>query len=92
MIAYLFHVIDTTSFLDRASIEPNFHDLYLKFLDKVNSRPLNKDIEKATYENCKVFLQVVLVTFICFFVIFVNCSLFIIYLFSGSVKIRAYKI
>lgn len=40
----------------RASIEPNFHDLYLKFLDKVNSKALNKEIVKATYENCKVFL------------------------------------
>lgn len=40
----------------RASIEPNFHDLYLKFLDKVNSKALNKEILKATYENCKVAL------------------------------------
>ncbi|GFS35543.1 transcription regulator [Actinidia rufa] len=39
-----------------ASIEPNFHDLYLKFLDKVNSKPLNKEIIQATYENCKVLL------------------------------------
>lgn len=39
---------------DRASIEPNFHDLYLKFLDKVNSKALNKEIVQATYENCKV--------------------------------------
>ncbi|KAL5672182.1 hypothetical protein ACJX0J_016488, partial [Zea mays] len=36
-----------------ASIEPNFHDLYLKFFDKVNSKSLNKEILKATYENCK---------------------------------------
>ncbi|XXG66487.1 hypothetical protein AAC387_Pa06g0046 [Persea americana] len=43
--------------MKRASIEPNFHDLYLKFLDKVNSRSLNKEIEKATYENCKVLLR-----------------------------------
>lgn len=40
--------------LDRASIEPNFHDLYLKFLDKVNSKALIKEIVQATYENCKV--------------------------------------
>ncbi|XP_017218466.1 uncharacterized protein LOC108195949 isoform X2 [Daucus carota subsp. sativus] len=40
----------------RASIEPNFHDLYLKFLDKVNSKPLNKEIVQASYENCKVLL------------------------------------
>jgi CCR4-NOT transcription complex subunit 1 len=38
----------------RASIEPNFQDLYLKFFDKVNSKLLNKEIVKATYENCKV--------------------------------------
>ncbi|KAF5204452.1 Ccr4-not transcription complex subunit [Thalictrum thalictroides] len=43
--------------MKRASIEPNFHDLYLKFLDKVNSKALNKEIIKATYENCKVLLK-----------------------------------
>lgn len=43
-------------FLDRASIEPNFHDLYLKFLDKVTAKALNKEIVQATYENCKVCL------------------------------------
>ncbi|XP_074382310.1 uncharacterized protein LOC141724188 isoform X2 [Apium graveolens] len=42
--------------MKRASIEPNFHDLYLKFLDKVNSKPLNKEIVQVTYENCKVLL------------------------------------
>ncbi|KAL3537028.1 hypothetical protein ACH5RR_000394 [Cinchona calisaya] len=42
--------------MKRASIEPNFHDLYLKYLDKVNSKPLNKEILQATYENCKVLL------------------------------------
>ncbi|OEL27045.1 CCR4-NOT transcription complex subunit 1 [Dichanthelium oligosanthes] len=39
--------------MKRASIEPNFHDLYLKFFDKVNSKSSNKEILKATYENCK---------------------------------------
>ncbi|ONL92530.1 transcription regulator [Zea mays] len=43
--------------MKRASIEPNFHDLYLKFFDKVNSKSLNKEILKATYENCKVLLR-----------------------------------
>ncbi|KAK1261309.1 hypothetical protein QJS04_geneDACA021630 [Acorus gramineus] len=43
--------------MKRASIEPNFHDLYLKFLEKVNSKSLNKEIVKATYENCKVLLR-----------------------------------
>ncbi|KAJ8748950.1 hypothetical protein K2173_013387 [Erythroxylum novogranatense] len=42
--------------MKRASIEPNFHDLYLKFLDKVGSKALNKEIVQATYENCKVLL------------------------------------
>ncbi|KAE9600761.1 putative CCR4-Not complex component, Not1, CCR4-NOT transcription complex subunit 1, HEAT [Lupinus albus] len=42
--------------MKRASIEPNFHDLYLKFLDKVNSKALNKEIVQTTYENCKVLL------------------------------------
>ncbi|CAK9208187.1 unnamed protein product [Sphagnum jensenii] len=43
--------------MKRASIEPNFHDLYLKFLDKMNSKGLQKEIVKATYENCKVLLR-----------------------------------
>jgi CCR4-NOT transcription complex subunit 1 len=51
--------------LCRASIEPNFHDLYLKFFDKVNSKSLNKEIMKATYENCKVMF-----THICLFIFF----------------------
>ncbi|KAK9274352.1 hypothetical protein L1049_019166 [Liquidambar formosana] len=42
--------------MKRASIEPNFHELYLKFVDKVNSKSLNKEIVQATYENCKVLL------------------------------------
>ncbi|KAL8500295.1 hypothetical protein ACS0TY_020046 [Phlomoides rotata] len=42
--------------MKRASIETNFHDLYLKFLDKVNLRPLKQQIILATYENCKVLL------------------------------------
>ncbi|BBN05282.1 CCR4-NOT transcription complex subunit 1 [Marchantia polymorpha subsp. ruderalis] len=43
--------------MKRASIEPNFHDLYLKFLDKISSKNLHKEIVKATYENCKVLLR-----------------------------------
>ncbi|XP_051196211.1 uncharacterized protein [Lolium perenne] len=43
--------------MKRASIEPNFHDLYLKFFDKVNSKLLNREMVKATYENCKALLQ-----------------------------------
>ncbi|XP_021286308.1 CCR4-NOT transcription complex subunit 1-like [Herrania umbratica] len=41
----------------RASIEPNFHDLYLEFLKKVNSKILNEEIVKAAYDNCKVILR-----------------------------------
>ncbi|XVF08470.1 hypothetical protein REPUB_Repub07fG0006100 [Reevesia pubescens] len=43
--------------MKRASIEPNFHDLYLTFLKKVNSEKLNEEIVKAAYENCKVILR-----------------------------------
>ncbi|XVE56397.1 hypothetical protein DITRI_Ditri04bG0005600 [Diplodiscus trichospermus] len=43
--------------MKRASIEPNFHDLYLMFLKKVNSKILNEEIVKAAYENCKVILR-----------------------------------
>ncbi|XP_047314979.1 CCR4-NOT transcription complex subunit 1-like isoform X3 [Impatiens glandulifera] len=42
--------------MKRASIEPNFHDLYLKFLGIVGSRSLHQEILQATYENCKVLL------------------------------------
>lgn len=48
------HALLFSNFRGRASIEPNFHDLYLKFLDKINSKALNKEIVQATYENCKV--------------------------------------
>ncbi|XP_024528197.1 CCR4-NOT transcription complex subunit 1 isoform X1 [Selaginella moellendorffii] len=42
--------------MKRASIEPNFHDIYLKVLDKMNSRALDQEIVNATYQNCKVLL------------------------------------
>jgi hypothetical protein len=29
----------------------------LKFFDKLNSKSLNKEMLKATYENCKVFVH-----------------------------------
>ncbi|XP_019188947.1 PREDICTED: CCR4-NOT transcription complex subunit 1-like [Ipomoea nil] len=41
----------------RASIEPNYHALYVKLLDKVNLKALFKEVVRATYENCKVLLQ-----------------------------------
>ncbi|KAH0855728.1 hypothetical protein HID58_083989 [Brassica napus] len=42
--------------MKRVSTEQQFHDLYLKFLDKVNSQQLYKEIVQASYENCKVLL------------------------------------
>ncbi|KAM7508804.1 hypothetical protein LguiA_019257 [Lonicera macranthoides] len=41
---------------DSASIEHNHHDMYLKFLDKINLKPLYREVIQATYENCKVLL------------------------------------
>ncbi|CAI5975139.1 unnamed protein product [Closterium sp. NIES-65] len=43
--------------MKRASIEPNFHELYLKFVDKMAAKSLQKEVVKATYENCKVLLR-----------------------------------
>lgn len=57
-----FHITNQIIF-GRASIEPNFHDLYLKFLERVNSRALNKEIVKATYENCKVLSHSLIIFF-----------------------------
>lgn len=51
----LFPIFHTTEFcFCRASIELNFQEMYLKFLEKVNLKALNKEIVQATYENCKV--------------------------------------
>lgn len=75
-------------FLGRASIETNFHDLYLKFLDKVNLKPLNKEIVQATYENCKVwFLPHALSPLEKSW-----CSFLVLVLCSGSLGIRTYKV
>ena len=65
-------------FLNRASIEPNFHDLYLKFLDKLNSKTLNKEILKSTYENCKV---IVLKLSSLFYVILYQLHSYFLYVF-----------
>uniref|UniRef100_A0A7I4E1I6 CCR4-Not complex component Not1 C-terminal domain-containing protein n=1 Tax=Physcomitrium patens TaxID=3218 RepID=A0A7I4E1I6_PHYPA len=40
--------------MKRASIEPNNHDTYIKFLDKMDSKELHKEVLRTTYENCKV--------------------------------------
>ena len=39
---------------DRASMEPNFHMLYIDFVEKINSKHLNKELVEASYQNCKV--------------------------------------
>ena len=40
--------------LKRASIEPNYHLLYMKFMDLYNSAQLNKQVLRETYRNIKV--------------------------------------
>ncbi|KAF7146731.1 hypothetical protein RHSIM_Rhsim04G0099300 [Rhododendron simsii] len=39
--------------MKRASIEPNFHDLYLKFIDKVNLKPLNKRLYRPLMRTAR---------------------------------------
>src|SRR5690606_7676522 len=41
----------------RASMEPNFHPLYLAFLQKIGSSGLDQCILAATYENIKILLK-----------------------------------
>ena len=38
----------------RASIEPNFHNLYMSFLDALSSTYLRKGVIRETYRNIKV--------------------------------------
>ena len=40
--------------MKRASIEPNFHTLYISFLDKFGSSLLRKQVLRETYRNIKV--------------------------------------
>ena len=40
--------------MKRASIEPNFHTLYMSFLDTLNSSKLRKAVLRETYRNIKV--------------------------------------
>ena len=40
--------------MKRASIEPNFHGLYMSFLDQFGSVQLRKRVLKETYRNIKV--------------------------------------
>jgi len=44
--------------LKRASIEPNFHMLYMKFMNFYNSTKLNKQVLRETYRNIKVCVHV----------------------------------
>ena len=38
----------------RASIEPNFHPLYMSFMNILNSPVLNRAVRNETYRNIKV--------------------------------------
>ena len=40
--------------MKRASIESNFHSLYMSFMDALNSTRLNKAVLRETYRNIKV--------------------------------------
>ncbi|KAI8097006.1 CCR4-Not complex component, Not1-domain-containing protein [Halteromyces radiatus] len=41
----------------RASIEPNYHDLYLLLLDAINSRLLREHVLRETYANIQILLN-----------------------------------
>ncbi|KAK2550448.1 CCR4-NOT transcription complex subunit 1 [Acropora cervicornis] len=43
--------------MKRASIEPNFHQLYLEFMESVELTNFAKEVLKETYRNIKVLLQ-----------------------------------
>ena len=40
--------------MKRASIEPNFHTLYISFMDTLGSAQLRKTVLRETYRNIKV--------------------------------------
>jgi CCR4-NOT transcription complex subunit 1 len=42
---------------NRASLEPNFHKLYSKFLSAINSKALDAEVLQATYSNIKALLN-----------------------------------
>lgn len=48
--------------MKRASIEPNFHELYMSFLSLFGSTQLRKIVLKETYRNIKVCSEGVLPT------------------------------
>ena len=41
--------------MKRASIEPNFHSLYLSFMDTLSSLSLRRSVLRETYRNIKVY-------------------------------------
>lgn len=43
--------------MKRASIEPNFHQLYLEFMESLDITNFSKEVLKETYRNIKVLLQ-----------------------------------
>ena len=63
--------------LKRASIEPNFHSLYMKFMDLYGSLQLYKQVLRETYRNIKVrytlcvATQLLLLTIIVIFVVII---------------------
>ena len=40
--------------MKRASIEPNFHQLYLEFMESLDITNFSKEVLKETYRNIKV--------------------------------------
>lgn len=40
--------------MKRASIEPNFHQLYLEFMESLDISNFSKEVLKETYRNIKV--------------------------------------
>ena len=72
----------------RVCIDPNFHDICLMFLHKVNSPVLDMEILKATYANCKVILTL-RATYERYKN---NFSSIIVFVYADIIKIRYYQI
>ncbi|CAI9279427.1 unnamed protein product [Lactuca saligna] len=43
--------------MKRASSEPNFHKLFMSFLEKAHSKQLMEEVVQETYKNCKILLR-----------------------------------
>ena len=48
--------------MKRASIEPNFHNLYMSFLNSLNSNTLRRSVQAETFRNIKVSTRAVCVS------------------------------